>query len=127
IAVPGIWSVISQVTVSHGRESDVSAPVPLVWLALGALASLGVWGTGFRRTRPLALASGSVLTAGAVGLGLAIYLDIPVTHYYPSKSLWQAALLSIPLVIALLTIALDKAFQRVSLLSLRVGTVGVAA
>jgi hypothetical protein len=112
VGAPGLAAVVSQTGIDHAVEAGVVAPLPHPWVALSLVAALWL-AVARRRDLPLLAVAGMVLGTAVTALLLAALLDIPPTRYYPSKTLWQAALLGVPLVWAGGAAALSRLGRRV--------------
>lgn len=90
----GVLAVVTGVGLDHAAEPGPDSPVPLVLLVMGLGASL-LLGLASRDWPTRCIGAVTALPA-ATALALALSLGVGPLHYYPSKLLWQAALLSLP-------------------------------
>lgn len=108
VSLPGLAAVVVQTGLGHGVNAGVDAPLPVGWLALGLASAAALAVLSGRRVEVLAV-PGILVTTGATGLALAAVLRISPTLYYPSKTLWHASALGVPVVFAVLGCALSRA------------------
>ena len=105
-AAPGVLAVATGVGLDHAAEAGPDSPVPVVLLAAGIIAAFAV----AARQRDAAircLAFVTVLPA-ATALAVSVVVGVELLHYYPSKLLWNTALLA-PAWVALLAAAVTVA------------------
>jgi hypothetical protein len=96
VAAPGILAVVTQFGLSHATVSDVVAPVP--WGLLPAALAAGLllaW--RFRADRAVVVVVAMVVLTALSALLLAAAYGLAPTKYYPSKLLWNAGALGLPL------------------------------
>ena len=115
-SAPGLLAVLRQTGLDHALEAGVAAPLPMTWLGAAAASSVIAMGLGMRR-RDLAMATASAMVIGALvsAIAVAAAVGIPPSQYYPSKMLWKATLLGVPLVWVAIVTALDRLRGRWSL------------
>ena len=82
----------------------------MVLLVLGTLAALVL--AVLRRDGALRIAATVTLLPLVTALALSMRLGISLLHYYPSKLLWQAAVLELPWVAVAGTLAVGVAIER---------------
>ena len=107
VSAPGLLTVVVQTGLGHAEEAGVVAPLPMGWLVATVLAAaLVLW---LRRgDLPVVAMALMVLGAVASAFGVAAVLGIPATQYYPSKVLWKATTLGIPLVWVMLAWVVNR-------------------
>lgn len=125
LGAPGVLAVVQEVGLGHASEAGPESPVPLGLLLLGLGSAVAL--AARAREAVLVAAAAATVVPSFIALALAVGLDVPVLHYYPSKLLWQSALLGLPWIAcaaALLIVTLVTT-RRFRLLALRAATVGV--
>lgn len=108
VSLPGVAAVVVQTGLDHGVNAGVDAPLPVGWLAAGLASTLALVLLSGRRVEVLAV-PGILVTTVATGLALAVVLRISPALYYPSKTLWHASALGLPVVFAVLGWGLSRA------------------
>ena len=99
-AWPALFAVSANVGVGHAAVSEVVAPAPRVLLVVGLMVTIGL---AWQRRRDVRLLHAAAVVAlpALTAWGLTIYLGTSLSDYYPSKLLWQSALLALaPLAVA---------------------------
>lgn len=81
--------------VNHGAVGGILPTSAAPWAGLGlvALAALAVRRPGAPSLRRYALI---VVVTAAIGPLLAVYVSVPLSSYYPNKTLWVTAVLLVP-------------------------------
>lgn len=94
-AYPGVLAVAKGVGVGHAAVSDIEAPYPLLPLLAGLMAA-GVLGWRSPRGRSADLILLAVVALPAItALGIATLQKVSLDLYYPSKLLWESAVLGL--------------------------------
>jgi len=106
-AAPGIVAVTVQTGLAHGAEAGVVAPLPAMWLVLGLASAVVLGSLTWRTIGPPTVAAALGLTA-TTGFVLAAFLGISPLRYYPSKTLWHACALGVPIFFAVAGWALTR-------------------
>lgn len=110
LGAPGVLAVVAGVGLDHASEAGPDSPVPVVVLVAGLLAAVVV-AVLRRDPRTTCVAVITVLPA-LTAVGLAVGLGLDLLHYYPSKLLWQTALLALPWLAVLVALAVAAALRR---------------
>ena len=94
VGSPAVLAVVQGVGLGHATEAGPDSPVPWALLLVGSACAL-VLGVRAKDGATRTVAGVTVVPAlAAVALSVALGLDL--LQYYPSKLLWQSALLALP-------------------------------
>jgi len=120
-----VWAVLTSVdAMARTATGGVVPPVDVIalaWLALAAPVALVLV-----KSRRLLLITGTFVVTAGGALGLSLVGRVPLTSYYPSKVLWIAGLVGVPLACAGLLWLLGR-LARWRIPRLHTGVLGVAA
>lgn len=97
LSSPPLWAAATRVGLQHAAVAGSIGHPPFAWLlasTIGAVLCLAL-ATRRRQVVLLALITGTSL---AMGLLVAAAAHTSITSYYPTKLIWHAATLSVPLV-----------------------------
>ena len=103
---PRSLAVVQGVGIEHATEAGPDSPVPLVLLGLG-LGCCVVLATRWRDGAVRCVAA-LTLIPSLLAVVLSLGLGVALLHYYPSKLLWQSALLGLPWVAAAGALLLER-------------------
>jgi hypothetical protein len=97
VSAPGAIAVATRIGISHATEEGAVPAVPLAAIIISISATTFVL-IHHRRDTAMAVAGAMVILASASAFGVAAMLHISPKTYYPTKLLWSAIFLSIPIV-----------------------------
>lgn len=126
IAAPGMVDAVTGIGIGHATDAGVVAPLPLVLLPMGCIALAIVLGRSLSDVRVLGFGVVAGLPA-VTGLGVAAWVGIPATQYYPSKLIWHTALLCLVPIGVLAARGLQALRDRTSLLAVVAKVTGAVA
>ncbi|MFW5470904.1 hypothetical protein ACOCJ4_12760 [Knoellia sp. CPCC 206435] len=127
LGAPAVLAVVQGVGIDHATETGPDSPVPLVLLGLG-LASCVALAVREHDPQVRCVAVLAVIPS-LLAVMLSIGLGVALLHYYPSKLLWQSALLGLSPLAAASAVLADRLLARgtgARIVASRVGTVVVA-
>ncbi len=110
VGAPGVAAIIGRTGLAGATRPGPDSPIPMVFLVLGTVAALVL--AAQRRDGALRTVAAATLLPAATAAALSLRLGIPLLHYYPSKLLWQAAVLALPWVAVAGALALGVALER---------------
>lgn len=93
VALPGLLAVVRAVGLDHAAEAGPDSPVPSALVVLGVVLSAGV--AAVARDARLGCAALATALPTATALALSAVLGVGLLEYYPSKLLWQTAVLGL--------------------------------
>lgn len=97
VSAPGAIAVATRIGISHATEEGAVPAVPLGAIIISVSAATFVL-IHYRRDTAMAVAGAMVILASASAFGVAAMLHISPKTYYPTKLLWSAIFLSLPIV-----------------------------
>ena len=124
LGAPGVLAVVNGVGIAHATEVGPRSPVPVVVLVLGLLSTV-VLSLRHREGAVWSVAGMTALPA-LTAVALSLTLRIALLDYYPSKLLWQAAVLALPWLAVAVALVLRAAVARYPGVAVPLRTVGVA-
>lgn len=98
---PGVLAVARGVGLDHAAEPGPESPVPVLLLILGAVGAVVV--PVVRRDLGAASASVVTLLPAVTAVSLSVTFGLELFQYYPSKLLWQSAVMGLPWVVVLVS------------------------
>ncbi|MFQ6172853.1 hypothetical protein ACK8HX_14680 [Oryzobacter sp. R7] len=93
VALPGVLAVVRAVGLDHAAEAGPDSPVPLPLVVLAVVLSVAV--AAVARDAVIACAAVATALPAATALALSAVLGVGLLEYYPSKLLWQSAVLGL--------------------------------
>jgi hypothetical protein len=110
LAWPAGLAVISSIGIGHATDAQVVAPLPYLWLGASLLSVLYL---ALRHRSGSTAALGVTVWLNAFSaVGVAAVVGITLTTYYPSKVLWESALLGLPAVAVVLALTVRDVSTR---------------
>ena len=110
LGAPGVLAVVGGVGLEHATEAGPDSPVPVLLLVAGLLAAVVV--AVLRRDGATTCVAVVTVLPTVTAVALAMGMGLDLLHYYPSKLLWQSAVLALPWVAVLAALGVTAGLRR---------------
>lgn len=106
LAASGLLGALGRLGLSYAASPGPDTPVPVVLLVVGTCSAVVI--TALERDSALAAVLAASLMSALTAFGLVLILHIHPLTYYPSKLLWQSAVVATPWLFLLLSVLVQR-------------------